>query len=90
MGGWEEWRNCKAQAVVARTYADYIATHYTRHGEKGTLCSDQHCQAFDPTYTNEIAIKAALCTTSGVQEYVGEVKAHRNRNHWFYWDWAER
>ena len=60
----------KAQAVVARTYADYVATHYTRHSQKGTLCSTTHCQAFDPTYTNETAIKATLGTTMGAQEYV--------------------
>lgn len=60
----------KAQAVVARTYADYIVTHYNKHGQKGILCSTTDCQAFDPTYTNEVAIKATLGTTSGAQEYV--------------------
>uniref|UniRef100_UPI003FA41683 SpoIID/LytB domain-containing protein n=1 Tax=Enterocloster clostridioformis TaxID=1531 RepID=UPI003FA41683 len=39
----------KAQAVVARTYADYIVTHYNKHGQKGILCSTTDFQAFDPT-----------------------------------------
>lgn len=60
----------KAQAVVARTYANYIATHYNRHDGLGILCSGTHCQAFDPTYTNEMAINATLDTTRGDQEYV--------------------
>lgn len=60
----------KAQAVVARTYANYIATHYKKHGELGILCSTTDCQAFDPTYTNEMAINATLDTTQGDQEYV--------------------
>lgn len=53
----------KAQAVTARTYADYQTRMYNRHSGYD-LCSTTHCQVYNPSYTNQMSIDAVNGTTN--------------------------
>lgn len=57
----------KAQAVAARTYADYGARYAARHPGQGyLLCAETHCQAYTPYRTTESAIQAVNETTNQI------------------------
>lgn len=53
----------KAQAVTARTYADYITRIYDKH-DGYDLCSTTCCQVYNPYYTNQMTIDAVDGTTN--------------------------
>lgn len=53
----------KAQAVTARTYADYQTRIYNRHSGYD-LCSTTHCQVYNPYYTNQMTIDAVDATSN--------------------------
>ncbi len=53
----------KAQAVTARTYADYITRMYDKHNGYD-LCSTTCCQVYNPHYTNQMTIDAVDGTTN--------------------------
>lgn len=53
----------KAQAVTARTYADYITRIYNKHSGYD-LCSTTCCQVYNPAYTNQMTIDAVNSTTN--------------------------
>lgn len=53
----------KAQAVTARTYADYITRIYNKHSGYD-LCSTTCCQVYNPAYTNQTTIDAVNGTTN--------------------------
>lgn len=53
----------KAQAVTARTYADFITRIYDKHSGYD-LCSTTCCQVYNPYYTNQMTIDAVDSTTN--------------------------
>lgn len=53
----------KAQAVTARTYADYITRMYNKHSGYD-VCSTTCCQVYNPYYTNQTTISAVDSTTN--------------------------
>lgn len=56
----------KAQAVAARTYADFLASSPSARHSGYTLCSSDHCQVFKPYNTNVMAIQAVDGTTNQI------------------------
>lgn len=53
----------KAQAVTARTYADYMTRIYNKHSGYD-VCSTTCCQVYNPSYTNQLTIDAVNGTTN--------------------------
>lgn len=57
----------KAQAVAARSYANYIARYNTNHkGKAYALCSTTHCQAYNPEKISYEATQAVLSTSEKI------------------------